>query len=48
MNNQIKLRKISNILSKKIFNSELNKNFFKFPYKHLIIDHAIDNKIINL
>jgi Rps23 Pro-64 3,4-dihydroxylase Tpa1-like proline 4-hydroxylase len=47
MNNQIKLRKISNILSKKILNSELNINFFKFPYKHLIIDQAIDNKIIN-
>ena len=35
-------------LSGKILRSELNQGFYLKPYKHLIIDNAIDNSFANL
>ncbi len=35
-------------LSSKILNCKKNKNFFFNPYKHIIIDNAIDNNFANL
>ncbi len=38
-----KLKKISETLAKKILNATEGKNFFKKPYKHIIIDNAFQN-----
>jgi len=35
-------------LSSKILNCKKYKNFFLNPYKHIIVDNAIDNNFANL
>lgn len=42
---QIQLKKLSLALQNKILGSDKNNNFFKKPYKHIIIDNFLPKKI---
>lgn len=47
MNHQDRLKKTAKNLSKKIIDAKLKKNFFKYPYQHLILDNVFEKKLIN-
>jgi Rps23 Pro-64 3,4-dihydroxylase Tpa1-like proline 4-hydroxylase len=45
MNNQSSLKKIAISCANKIEFTKLNKDFFSFPYKHLVIDNFLPNSL---
>lgn len=44
---QKKLKLISGLATKKIKQSKLNKEFFLYPYKHLVIDNFLKKELLN-